>query len=92
MAVTVRVPAALRALAGGRTELCATPGTLRDVLDAIGRESPDLLERVVAEGGGLRRHVNIFVNDEDVRFRELLETPVREGDRVTIVPAIAGGA
>lgn len=92
MAVTVRVPAALRALAGGRTELRATPGTLRDVLDAIGRESPDLLERVVAEGGGLRRHVNIFVNDEDVRFRELLETPVREGDRVTIVPAIAGGA
>ena len=91
MAVTVRVPASLRALVGGRTELSASPGRLRDVLDAIGRESPGLLDRVLAEGA-LRRHVNVFVNDEDVRFRELLETPVRDGDRVTIVPAIAGGA
>jgi sulfur-carrier protein len=90
MGVTVRVPAALRALAGGRAELAAEPGPLRDVLGAIGRESPALLERVLAEGA-LRRHVNVFVNDEDVRFRELLDTPVREGDRVTIVPAIAGG-
>jgi molybdopterin converting factor small subunit len=57
-----------------------------------GGESPELLERVLAEGGSLRRHVNVFVNDEDVRFRDLLDTPVREGDRVTIVPAIAGGA
>jgi molybdopterin synthase sulfur carrier subunit len=46
---------------------------------------------VLADGGALRRHVNVFVNDEDVRFRDLLETPVREGDRVTIVPSIAGG-
>jgi molybdopterin converting factor small subunit len=92
MGVTVRVPAALRAFAGGRAELDAAPGPLRDVLVAIGRESPELLERVLAEGGSLRRHVNVFVNDEDVRFRDLLDTPVREGDRVTIVPAIAGGA
>lgn len=92
MAVTVRVPSALRALAGGRTEIAAAPGSLREVLGAVGRESPELLERVLGEGGALRRHVNVFVNDEDVRFRELLETPVRDGDRVTIVPAIAGGA
>jgi molybdopterin converting factor small subunit len=92
MGVTVRVPAALRALVGGRSELAAAPGRLRDVLVAIGRESPELAGRVLAEDGALRRHVNVFVNEEDVRFRELLETPVREGDRVTIVPAIAGGA
>lgn len=92
MAVTVRVPSALRALAGGRTEIAAAPGSLREVLAAVGRESPELLERVLGESGALRRHVNVFVNDEDVRFRELLETPVRDGDRVTIVPAIAGGA
>jgi molybdopterin converting factor small subunit len=91
MSVTVRVPAALRALAGGRTEIAATPGSLREVLDAIGRDAPELLDRVLAEGA-LRRHVNVFVNDEDVRFRDLLDTPVRDGDRVTIVPAIAGGA
>jgi len=91
MGVTVRVPAALRSLAGGRAELDAAPGPLRDVLDAIGRDSPALLERVL-DAGALRRHVNVFVNDEDVRFRDLLDTPVREGDRVTIVPAIAGGA
>ncbi|RIL07904.1 MAG: molybdopterin synthase sulfur carrier subunit [Proteobacteria bacterium] len=90
MTVTVRVPAALRALAGGRSELAAPAGRLRDVLDAVGRESPALLERVV-DAGALRRHVNVFVNDEDVRFRELLDTPVRDGDRVTIVPAIGGG-
>lgn len=91
MTVTVRVPAALRALVGGRSELVAPAGALREVLDAIGRESPALLERLIGEEGSLRRHVNVFVNDEDVRFRELLDTPVRDGDRVTIVPAIAGG-
>jgi molybdopterin converting factor small subunit len=91
MGVTVRIPAALRALVGGRTELETPVGRLRDVLDAIGRESPELLARVLGDQGALRRHVNVFVNEEDVRFRELLDTPVREGDRVTIVPSIAGG-
>lgn len=91
MAVTVRVPAALRSLAGGRAEIAAPAGRLCEVLAAVGRDSPELLSRVVGDGGALRRHVNVFVNDEDVRFRELLETQVREGDRVTIVPAIAGG-
>ena len=91
MGVTVRIPAALRALVGGRAELEAPAGTLRDVLAAVGLESPELVSRVLADGGALRRHVNVFVNEEDVRFRDLLETPVREGDRVTIVPSIAGG-
>jgi molybdopterin converting factor small subunit len=91
MTVKVRVPAALRAFAGGRAELDAPPGRLRDVLAAIGADSPELVARVLGDEGALRRHVNVFVNDEDVRFRDLLETPVSEGDRVTIVPAIAGG-
>lgn len=88
---TVRIPAALRGLAGGRAELPVAAGSLRSVLDALGREAPELHARLLDEAGALRRHVNVFVNDEDVRFRELLETPVRDGDRVTIVPAIAGG-
>jgi molybdopterin converting factor small subunit len=92
MGVTVRVPAALRSLAGGRAELCAPAGPLRDVLAALRCDSPELVARVIGDEGALRRHVNVFVNDEDVRFRELLDTQVREGDRVTIVPAIAGGS
>jgi molybdopterin converting factor small subunit len=91
MPATVRIPAALRGLAGGRAEVDVAAGPLRSVLDAIGREAPELRARLLDEDGALRRHVNVFVNGEDVRFRELLETPVREGDRVTIVPAIAGG-
>jgi molybdopterin converting factor small subunit len=87
----VRVPAVLRALVGGRAELVAPAGLLRDVLDAVGRESPELVSRVLGHEGSLRRHVNVFVNGEDVRFRELLDTPVRDGDCVTIVPSIAGG-
>jgi molybdopterin converting factor small subunit len=91
MGVTVRIPAALRGLVGGRAELDAPAGRLRDVLDAVGRESPELVDRVRLDADSLRRHVNVFVNDEDVRFRDLLDTPVREGDCVTIVPSIAGG-
>jgi molybdopterin converting factor small subunit len=87
----VRIPAALRPLVGGRAELAVAAGSLRSVLDALGRDAPELCERLLDERGALRRHVNVFVNDEDVRFRELLDTPVHEGDRVTIVPAIAGG-
>jgi len=87
----VRIPAALRPLTGGRSEVPVAAGSLRSVLEAIGRDAPELRDRLLDEGGALRRHVNVFVNDEDVRFRELLDTPVREGDRVTIVPAIAGG-
>jgi len=87
----VRIPAVLRALVGGRAELAVPAGRLRDVLDAVGRESPELVSRLLADEGALRRHVNVFVNEEDVRFRELLETPVRDGDCVTIMPSIAGG-
>ena len=91
MSARVRIPAALRPLTGGRSEVPVAAGSLRSVLEAIGRDAPELRERLLDEGGALRRHVNVVVNDEDVRFRELLDTPVREGDRVTIVPAIAGG-
>jgi sulfur-carrier protein len=91
MAATVRIPAALRALVGGRAEIAVETGSLREVLEALGREAPELRERVVGDGGQLRRHVNVFVNGEDVRFRALLDTPIAEGDRVAIVPAVAGG-
>lgn len=91
MSVTVRVPAVLRPLVDGRAELRVEPGTLRHVLEGLGREAPQLSARILTETGEIRSHVNVFVNDEDVRFRERLETPVHDGDRVAIVPAIAGG-
>ena len=91
MSATVRLPAALRALVGGRAEVRVEAGSLGQVLEALGRESPELRERLLGPSGRLQRHVTVFVNDEDVRFLDLLETPVREGDRVSIVPAIAGG-
>lgn len=91
MSARVRIPAALRPLTGGRSEVPVAAGSLRSVLESIGRDAPELRARLLDESGALRRHVNVFVNDEDVRFRELLDTPVCEGDRVTIVPAIAGG-
>ena len=91
MPATLRIPAALRGLVGGRAELDVEAGTLRSVLDAVGRDAPELRDRLLDEAGALRRHVNVFVNGEDVRFRDLLETRVQEGDRVAIVPAVAGG-
>jgi len=91
MSASVRIPAALRPLTGGRSEVAVAAGSLRSVLEALGRDSPELRARLLDETGALRRYVNVFVNDEDVRFRELLDTPVREGDRVTILPAVAGG-
>ena len=67
------------------------PGSCATCSTPSGASPPNSLSRVLAEEGSLRRHVNVFVNEEDVRFRELLDTPVREGDCVTIVPSIAGG-
>ena len=92
MSVTVRIPAVMRPLVGGRSEIPVEPGTVRHVLDVVGREAPRFRERILCQDGELRPHVNVFVNDEDVRFRDRMETPVHDGDRVAIVPAIAGGS
>ncbi len=91
MSVTVRVPSALRKLTHGRGELEAEGATVRDVLAHVGRENPDLLARITEEGGELRQFLNVFVNGTDIRYEKELETPVSEGDEVSIVPSIAGG-
>ena len=90
MGVTVRVPTIMRAHTGGEKTVVGAGGTLRELLvDLDGRYS-GLADRVV-EDGQLRRFVNVYVNDEDVRFTGGLDTPVRDGDGVTILPAVAGG-
>lgn len=91
MPVTVRIPTIMRSHTGGEKAVTADGATLKDVLADLDGRYAGLAERVV-EDGALRRFVNVYVNDEDVRFTGGLETPVADRDEVTILPAVAGGA
>ena len=91
MSVTVRVPTQLRPLTGGQGELQVEGATVGEVLKALDAAHPGLAERLFDESGQLRRFVNVFVAEEDVRFLDGLETPVPAGQTVSIVPAVAGG-
>jgi molybdopterin synthase sulfur carrier subunit len=88
---TIRIPTPLRKLTNNQEEVTASGATLGAVLDELNAGFPGLGERIVDEQGTIRRFVNIFVNDEDVRFLQEKETPVKEADVISIVPAIAGG-
>jgi molybdopterin synthase sulfur carrier subunit len=90
--VQVRIPTILRSYTGGAAEVTATEGTLRDVIAGLESAYPGLGGRIVDDGGTLRRFVNVYVGDEDVRFGEGLDTPVAAGTRVSVIPAVAGGA
>ena len=91
MSVTVRIPTQLRALTGGAGEVAADGSTVGDVLKALDAAHPGMGERLFDEGGKLRRFVNVFVADEDVRFLDGLGTAVAEDQTVSIIPAVAGG-
>ena len=88
---TIRIPTPLRKLTNNQEEVTASGTTLGAILDELNKTYPGLGERILDEQGAIRRFVNIFVNDEDVRFLQEKETPVKEADVVSIVPAIAGG-
>ena len=90
--ILVRIPTPLRRLTGGQGEVTAEGRTVREVLEALERQFPGVKERLYDEAGQLRRFVNIYINDEDIRFAQGLETTLKKGDEVSIVPAIAGGA
>ena len=92
MAVTVRIPTQLRSLTGGASEIALEPGPLTEVLAALEAAHPGIAERVLDGDGRIRRFVNVFVAEEDVRFLDGLATPVADGEVVSIVPAVAGGA
>ncbi|HAM01433.1 MAG TPA: molybdopterin synthase sulfur carrier subunit [Acidimicrobiaceae bacterium] len=91
MSVTVRIPTQLRTLTGGTGELSLDGATVGEVLKALDAAHPGMADRLFDESGGLRRFVNVFVEDEDVRFLDGLETAVSAGQTVSIVPAVAGG-
>jgi molybdopterin synthase sulfur carrier subunit len=88
---TVRIPTPLRKLTNNAEVVTVSGSTLGAILDELNTTYPGLGERILDEQGVIRRFVNIFVNDEDVRFLQEKETPVAEADEVSIVPAIAGG-
>ena len=90
MAVTVKIPAQLRVVTGDEDEVAVEGGTVGEVLDAVFERHQDLRERIT-ENGDLRRFVNVYVAGEDIRFRDGLDTAVKDGDEVQILPAVAGG-
>jgi molybdopterin synthase sulfur carrier subunit len=91
MAVTVRIPTQLRELSGGASEVEVDAGTVGAVLAAVDSAHPGFKERLYDDSGELRRFVNVFVAEEDIRFLDGLETPVPDGETLSIVPAVAGG-
>ncbi len=91
MSVSVRIPTQLRPLTGGAGEVVVDGGTVGDVLKALDAAHPGFAERLFDGSGELRRFVNVFLADEDVRFLQGLDTPVAEGQTVSIIPAVAGG-
>jgi sulfur-carrier protein len=91
MPIRVQIPGPLRPLTGGATEVEADAPDVASLIAALDERHRGLRDRLLDGSGALRRHVRIFVNDEDVRALQDAATPLREGDRVAIVPAIAGG-
>jgi molybdopterin synthase sulfur carrier subunit len=91
MSVKVRIPTTLRPMSGGVAEVTVEGTTLADVLTALDNAHPGFKDRLFDDGGALRRFVNVFVADDDVRFLQGLETPVPDGETVSIIPAVAGG-
>jgi molybdopterin converting factor small subunit len=88
---TLRIPTQLRTLTGGAGEVEVDGSTVGEVLKALDAAFPGFGERLFDDGGKLRRFVNVFVADEDIRFLDGLETPVEDGTTVSIIPAVAGG-
>jgi sulfur-carrier protein len=91
VAVDVRLPTVLRSQAGGQSTVTVKASTIGDVLRGLVSEFPGMSGQLLNEDGSLHRFVNVYVNDDDVRYLESLETPVKEGDEVSLLPAVAGG-
>ncbi len=90
MPITVRIPTPLQKMTNGKAEVECSAGNVRELVDALEKDFPGMRERL-SEGGKIRRFINIYVNDEDIRFMSKEDTALKDGDSISIVPAIAGG-
>jgi molybdopterin synthase sulfur carrier subunit len=91
MAVRVRIPTPLRRYTSDKDVVMVEATTIREAIEALGREHPGIRERICDEQGTLRRFVNVYYRDEDIRFLDSVDTKVEDGSEISIVPAIAGG-
>ncbi len=91
MSVSIRIPTTLRTLTGGSSQVEVEGATVAEVLEALEASHPGFRERLLDEDGSLRRFVNVFVADDDVRYLDGINTPVPDGETVSIIPAVAGG-
>ncbi len=91
MAIIVRIPTPLQKLTADKAEVTAAGATVQEILQDLDRQYPGLKERLCDPNGRLRRFVNIYVNEEDIRFLKQESTPIKDGDELSIIPAIAGG-
>jgi molybdopterin synthase sulfur carrier subunit len=91
VSVSVRVPTILRPYTQGASEVSAEGTTLTEVLDSLDTSFPGIKGRVLDDSGELRRFVNVYVDDDDVRFADGLQTSIKDGGQVSIIPAVAGG-
>jgi molybdopterin converting factor small subunit len=91
MPVTIRIPTQLRTISGGNGEVAVEASTVSEALAALETAHPGFADRLFDDGGKLRRFVNVFVADEDIRFLEGVDTAVADGTTISIIPAVAGG-
>ncbi|HUI08050.1 MAG TPA: ubiquitin-like small modifier protein 1 [Verrucomicrobiae bacterium] len=91
MPVNVRIPTPLRKLTKDKDTVQTSGATIQEIIDSLEQQYPGLKERLCDERGELRRFVNVYLNDEDIRFAQGRNTPVKDGDEISVIPAIAGG-
>ncbi len=91
MAQTLRIPAALRRLAHNQDTVEVHAATVQEAMDELHARFPGIRERLLDESGALRRYINVYVNQEDIRFLQNQQTPLHDGDEISIIAAIAGG-
>jgi len=92
VAITVRIPTVLRPAAGGQAVITGTGSTIGEILGAIAAEHPGVQHQLFNADGSLHKFLNVYINDDDVRYLGGLDAPVADGDEVTLLPAVAGGA
>ena len=91
MSASVRIPTPLRSATGGVSEVTVNAATVREMVADLERQHPGIRDRICEDSGEIRRFVNVFVGDEDIRFLKGLDTEIPEGSQVSIIPAVAGG-